>query len=140
MIPRYFGVAALSVLLSTAANAQCSGVGQQLASAYYQWKAVQAADAEAEQKYTACVKTQAQNHCKSLSLNDAQYSACVKNQTRLEDQANKHCNDAYSKAQSAKENLEAAVSDYEDWRGNGCVQQPGRFDKTGPLGVWPPAR
>jgi chromosome segregation ATPase len=138
---RFFALVLLAAPLSTAASAQCSDVGQQLESAYHQWQSAQSANSEAEKEYSACTKSQAQSRCNSKPSNEAEYSACVENQGRLEDQAHQHCNDEYSKMQSAKKNLEAAVSDYEDWRQNDCVQQPGGFfGKTRPLGVWPPAR
>jgi hypothetical protein len=141
MLKKYFAFVLLSVLQATAASAQCRDVGQQLESAYHQWQSAQSANSEAAREYSACVENQARGHCNAEPSNEAQYSACIENQARVENQARAHCNDEYSKLQSAKHDLEATVSEYESWRQNDCVQQPGGFfGKTPPLGVWPPAR
>lgn len=140
-LKRYTAFVFLLVPLSTAASAQCSNVGQSLTSAYHQWHSAQSANAEAEKEYSACVENQARGHCDSEPLNEAQYSACVQNQAHVESQSREHCKGEYSKLQSAKDNLDAAISEYESWRQNDCVQQPGGFfGRTPPLGVWPPAR
>ena len=138
---RSFILVLLSVLLSTAAKAQCSDIGQQLDAAYHQWQSAQSANSDAEKEYSACVKGQAKERCDSEPLNEAGYSACLESRGRAEAQTREHCKDEYSKMQSAKDNLEAAISEYEDLRQNDCVQQPGGFfGRTKPLGVWPPAR
>jgi hypothetical protein len=118
-------VVLLSVLLATAASAQtypnCNAVGQQLASAYQQWQS-------------------------ALSVNSGaatEYSTCVQNQSRPESQqAREQCKDKYSKLQSAKQDLEAAISEYENWRQSDCVQQQpaNTFGRIRPQGLWPPAR
>jgi hypothetical protein len=60
----------------------------------------------------------------------------------MENQARDQCKNNYSKIQSAKQDLEAAISEYENWRQNDCVQQqPGNtFGRIRPQGLWPPAR
>ncbi len=113
----------LSVLLATAASAQtypnCNAIGQQLASAYGQWQSALSANSEAA----------------------TEYSTCVQNQARPESQqAREQCKDKYSKLQSAKQDLEAAILEYESWRQNECVQQPDTFGRIRPLGLWPPAK
>jgi hypothetical protein len=142
MLKRYSAFVLLSVLLAMAASAQeCKNVGQQLGSAYHQWQSAQSANSEAAREYSACVEHQARGDCNSEPSNESKYSACVENQARLENQAHEHCKGEYSKLQFAKDNLEAAVSEYESWRQNDCVQQPGGFfGKTKSLGVWPLAR
>jgi len=114
-------VVLLSVLLATATSAQdCGAVGQQLASTYRDWQSALDVNSEAE----------------------AAYSACVENQARPENRhAREHCREMYSKLQLARHNLQAAVSEYENWRQVGiCVQQPGpSFGTIRPLGLWPPA-
>jgi hypothetical protein len=142
MLKKYSTFVLLSVPLATAASAQeCRDVGQQLESAHHQWQSAQSANSEAAREYSACVEHQARGHCNSGPSNEAEYSACVENQARVENQAHERCKGEYSKLQFAKDNLETAVSEYESWRQNDCVQQPGGFfGKTRPLGVWPPAR
>jgi hypothetical protein len=147
MLKRCSATVLLSVLLATAANAQCAGVGQQLASAYRQWQSTQSSNSQAEKEYSTCMKSQAQEHCNSQPGNQAQYAACVEDQARAANQARsqnqppEHCKDEYSKLQSAQHDLETAVSEYEGWRGNDCVQQSGGyFGRTQRMGVWPPAR
>ena len=111
----------LSVSLATAASAQtypnCNAVGQQLASAYGQWQSALSANSEAS----------------------TEYSTCVQNQARPES-ALEQCKNKYSKLQSAKQDLEVAISEYESWRQNDCVQPPDTFGRIRPLGLWPPAK
>jgi len=143
-------VALLSVLLATAAGAQtfpnCNAVGQQLASAYQQWQSTLSAYSETEKEYASCVESQPRKQCKDkyselarvakFAEAEKEYSSCMENQAR--DQ----CKNNYSKIQSAKQDLEAAISEYENWRQNDCVQQrPGStFGRIRPQGLWPPAR
>jgi hypothetical protein len=138
----YSAFVLLSALLATAASAQCSDVGQRLTSALQQLQSAQSADSEAATEYSSCVENQAREHCNSEPSNEAQYSSCVENQARVENQVREHCKDEYSKLQSAQHGLESAVSEYENWRQNGCVQQQSRrpFGKIRPQGVWPSAR
>lgn len=142
ILKKYSTFVLFSVVLATAASAQeCRDVGQQVEIAHRQWQSAQSANSEAAGEYFACVEHEARGHCNSEPSNEAKYSACVENQARVENQAHERCKSEYSKLQSAKDNLEAAVSEYESWRQNDCVQQPGGFfGKTRPLGVWPPAR
>jgi hypothetical protein len=147
MFKRCSAVILLSVLLATAASAQLScerGVGQQLASAYRQWQSALSANSEAEKGYSSCAESQPRKQCKDkyselarsakFSQAEKEYSSCVESQVR------EQCKYEYSKFQSAKQDLEAAISEYESWRQNDCVQQPGVFGRTRPLGFWPVAR
>jgi hypothetical protein len=149
MLKRCSAVGLLSVLLTTAASAQiivpCSGVGQQLASAYQQWQSALSAYSETEKEYSSCAESQPRDECKDkyselarsakFSEAEKEYSSCV------ESQAREQCKGKYSQIQSAKQVLESAVSEYESWRQNDCVQQPGTaFGRIRPLGLWPVAR
>jgi uncharacterized protein YhaN len=70
-----------------------------------------------------------------ISEAEKEYSSCVESQVR------EQCKDQYSKFQSAKQVLEAAISEYESWRQNDCVQQPGTaVGRMRPLGLWPVAQ
>ena len=119
MLKRYSAFILLSVLLATAANAQCGGVGAQLQSARQQVQSARVANSEAATEYSTCVANRGSENCK----------------------------DEYSRLQSAQDDLKAAVSGYESDRGSaiesGCVAQPGEdgqprpFGKVPPLGVWP---
>lgn len=139
----------LLLLLGTAGNAQivvpCSGVGQQLASTYQQWQSALSAYSAVQTEYSSCVESQPRKQCKDkyselarsgkFSEAEKEYSSCVESQGR------EHCKGKYSQIQSAKQALEAAIADYESWRQNDCVQQPGTaFGRIRPLGLWPLAR
>jgi hypothetical protein len=142
MLRTWSAVILFSVLLMTASSAQnCGAVGQQLASTYREWQAALAANSEAATAYSACAENQAREHCHSETADKSQYSECLENQARPESQqAREHCQNTYSNLQFAKHNLQAAVSEYESWRQDSCVQQPGpAFGRIPPLGVWPPA-
>jgi hypothetical protein len=66
---------------------------------------------------------------------EKEYSSCMESQVR------EQCKDNYSKIQSAKRELEAAISEYESWRQNDCVQQPGTVvGRMKALGLWPVAQ
>ena len=139
----------LLVLLGTAGNAQiigfCYGVGQQLGSTYQQWQSALSAYSEAQTEYSSCAASQPREQCKDkysqlarvakFSEAEKEYSSCV------ESQAREQCKGKYSQIQSAKQALEAAIADYESWRQNDCVQQPGtHFGRIRPLGAWPVAQ
>ncbi len=119
MLKRYSAFVLLSVLLATAANAQCRGVGEQLQSGRQQVQSARAANSEAA----------------------AAYSTCVTNW------GSERCTDEYSKLQSSEDDLKTTISGYENDRASaidsGCVGQPGEdgsrrpFGKAPPLGVWP---
>jgi hypothetical protein len=106
----------LLMLQSTAASAQCwesSGL-----------KSARAAHSEAATQYSACVENQARVYCNSQPGNEAQYSSCVGNQARAGNQA--YCRDEDLILQSAKRELETAISQYENSREESCVQPDGR--------------
>jgi hypothetical protein len=149
MLKRYSALVLLSVLLSTAGNAQiigsCYGVGQRLGSTYQQWQTALSAYSEAQTEYSSCAASQPREQCKDkysklarvakFSEAEKEYSSCV------ESQAREHCKGKYSQIQSAKQALEAAIADYESWRQDDCVQQPGtHFGRIRPLGSWPVAQ
>ena len=148
MLKRCSGVVLLSVLLATAASAQLAcerGVGQQLASTYRQWQSALSAYSEVQTEYSSCAASQPREQCKDkysklarvakFSEAEKEYSSCVESQVR------ERCKGQYSKLQSAKQNLEAAISEYESWRQNDCVQQPGTVvGRMRPLGLWPVAQ
>jgi len=118
MLKRCSALVLLSVLLATAASAQSQlscevGVGQQLASTYRQWQSALSAYSEVQTEYSGCAASRPREQCK----------------------------DEYSKFQSARQVLEAAISEYESWRQNNCVQQPGTaVGRMRPLGLWPVAQ
>jgi hypothetical protein len=147
MLKRCSALVLLSVLLATAASAQLScevGVGQQLASTYRQWQSALSAYSEVQTEYSSCAASQPREQCKDkysklarvakFSEAEKEYSSCVESQVR------ERCKDQYSKFRSAKQDLEAAISEYESWRQNDCVQQPGVFGRARPLGLWPVAQ
>jgi hypothetical protein len=149
MLKRCSALVLLSVLLSTAGNAQiigfCRGVGQQLASTYQQWQSALSAYSGAQTEYSSCVESQPRKQCKDkyselarsgkFSEAEKEYSSCV------ESQAHEQCKGKYSQVQSAKQALQAAIADYESWRQDDCVQQPGtHFGTIRPLGSWPVAQ
>src|SRR6516165_1521003 len=147
MLKRCSAVVLISVLLARAASAQLSceqAVGQPLASAYRQWQSALSAYSDTEKQYSSCVESQPRKQCKDkyselarvakFSEAEKAYSSCV------ESQAREQCKDNYSKFQSAKRALEAAISEYESWRQNDCVQQPGTVvERIKPLFLWPVA-
>ena len=115
MLNRYSAFVLLLVLQSTAASAQCwesSGL-----------KSARAAHSEAATQYSACVGNQASVYCESQPGNERQYSTCV---GRVGNQARVYCKDEYSILQSAKRELETAISQYESAREESCVQPDGR--------------
>ncbi len=148
MLKRCSAVVLLSVLLATAASAgiivPCSGVGQQLASAYRQWQSALSAYSDAKEGYSSCAESQPLKQCKDkyselarvakFSEAEKEYSSCVENQVR------EQCKDEHLKFQSVRQDLEAAISEYESWRQNDCVEQRGVFGRSRPLGFWPVAR
>jgi hypothetical protein len=148
MLKRCSALVLLSVLLATAASAQLScevGVGQQLASTYRQWQSALSAYSEVQTEYSSCAASRPREQCKDkysklarvakFSEAEKEYSSCVESQVR------ERCKGQYSKLQSAKQNLEAAISEYESWRQNDCVQQPGTVvGRMRPLGLWPVAQ
>ena len=148
MLKRCSALVLLSVLLATAASAQLScevGVGQQLAFTYRQWQSALSAYSEVKTEYASCAASQPREQCKDkysklarvakFSEAEKEYSSCVESQVR------ERCKDEYSKFQSARQVLEAAISEYESWRQNDCVQQPGTVvGRMRPLGLWPVAR
>jgi hypothetical protein len=148
MLKRCSALVLLSVLLATAASAQLScerGVGQQLASTYRQWQSALSAYSEVQTEYSSCAASRPREQCKDkysklarvakFSEAEKEYSSCVENQVR------EQCKDEYSKFQSARQVLEAAISEYESWRQNDCVQQPGTVvGRMRPLGLWPVAQ
>ena len=149
MLKRCSAVVLLSMLLATAARAQLSceqAVGQPLASAYRQWQSALSAYSGTKNEYSSCAESQPRKQCEDkysklarvakFSEAEKAYSSCV------EDQAREQCKDQHSKFQSAKQDLEAAISEYESWRQNDCVQQPGvpLFRGVRPLGLWPVAQ
>ena len=149
MLKRCSVVVLLSVLLATAASAQiigsCWDVGRGLASTYQQWQSALSAYSEIKNEYSSCVESQPRKQCKDkyselarvakFSEAEKEYSSC------MESQARDRCKNDYSKIQSAKQALESAISEYESWRQNDCVQQPGTaFGKIRPLGLWPVAQ
>jgi hypothetical protein len=133
MLKRFSAVVLFSVLLATAASAQidgpCGGVGQQLGSAYQQWQSALSAYSNAQEDYSSCVESQPRKQCENkyselarvakFSEAEKEYSNC------MESQARDNCKNRYSTIQSAKQDLESAISEYESWRQNDCVQQPG---------------
>jgi hypothetical protein len=150
MLKRCSALVLLSVLLATAASAQSQlscevGVGQPLASTYRQWQSALSAYSEVQTEYSSCAASRPREQCKDkysklarvakFSEAEKEYSSCVENQVR------EQCKDEYSKFQSARQVLEAAISEYESWRQNDCVQQPGTVvGRMRPLGLWPVAR
>jgi hypothetical protein len=84
-------VSLLSALLTTAASAQiivpCSGVGQELASAYQQWQSAPSEYSETEKEYSRCAESQPRDECKDkyselarsdkFSEAEKEYSSCV---------------------------------------------------------------
>jgi hypothetical protein len=150
MLKRCSALVLLSVLLAAAAGAQSQlscevGVGQQLASTYRQWQSALSAYSEVQTEYSSCAASQPREQCKDKYSKlarvakfpeaEKEYSSCVESQVR------EQCKDQYSKFQSAKQVLEAAISEYESWRQNDCVQQPGTVvGRMRPLGLWPVAQ
>jgi hypothetical protein len=150
MLKRCSALVLLSVLLATAAGAQSQlscevGVGQQLASTYRQWQSALSAYSEVQTEYSSCAASRPREQCKDkysklarvakFSEAEKEYSSCVENQVR------EQCKDEYSKLQSARQVLEAGISEYESWRQNDCVQQPGTVvGRMRPLGLWPVAQ
>ena len=117
MLNRYSAFVLLLVLQSTAASAQCwesSGL-----------KSARAAHSEAATQYSACVGNQASVYCESQPGNERQYYTCVGDQARVGNQA-RECKDEYSILQSAKRELDAAISQYESAREESCLQPDGR--------------
>ena len=96
MLNRYSAFVLLLVLQSTAASAQC-------------WESSGLKSARAAHSEAA-----------------TQYSTCVGNQARVENQAREYCKDENSILQSAKRELETAISQYESSREESCVQPDGR--------------
>jgi hypothetical protein len=101
MLNRYSAFVLLLVLQPTAASAQCwesSGL-----------KSARAAHSEAATQYSTCLEDQARGE----------------SQARVENQASGYCKDAYSKLQSAKHDLETAISQYESSREDSCLREDG---------------
>jgi hypothetical protein len=96
MLTRYSAFVLLLVLQSTAASAQCWES--------YSLKSARAAHSEAEK----------------------QYSTCVGNQARVENQTPEYCKDEYSVLQAADRELKAAITQYENTREESCLQPDGR--------------
>jgi hypothetical protein len=115
MLKRCSAFVLFSVLLPTAANAQCKDAGEQLQSAWQQLQAAQTANYEAATEYSTCVQ----------------------------DRGRENCQGEYSQLQSTQDDLKTAVSGYANNRRSafesGCTEQSERpFGKVAPLGVWPP--
>ena len=95
MLNRYSAFVLLLVLQSTAASAQC-------------WESSGLKSARAAHSEAA-----------------TQYSTCVENQARMGNQAREYCKDDYSLLQSAKRELETAISEYESSREDSCLREDG---------------
>jgi len=118
MLNRYSAFVLFLVLQSTAASAQCwesSGL-----------KSARAAYSEAATQYSNCAQNQASVYCDSQPGNERQYSSCVGNQARVGNQVREYCKDEYSIFQSARRELDAAISQYKSTQEESCVQPDGR--------------
>ena len=118
------------------------GVGQQLAATYRQWQSALSAYSGTKNEYSSCAESQPRKQCEDKYSKlarvakfpeaEKEYSSCVDSQVR------EQCKNEYSKFRSAKQDLESAISEYESWRQNDCVQQPGTVvGRMKPLGLWP---
>ena len=114
MLKRYSAFVLLLVLQSTAASAQCWDS--------YSLKSARSANSKAATEYSTCLEDQAREARGEIPA-------------RVENQASEGCKDEDSKLQSAKHDLETAISEYESSRQDSCLQPDGRVPLFRPTPV-----